>query len=158
MHITLQTTRRIPHGASRLLDATFSWSVKTRPAPSRIRRDACVYGHMTTGMHDNEYPPKKLRQRHLHGIKSKTCCSQPRPSTSGLTSSRTPTETYQVSLGSLEIDTIDKIRGEGDKWQDSFVDNLRQARRPTIVRMSRYTNEIRTGARAQSKKHAGGMP
>ena len=30
-----------------------------------------------------------------------------------------------ISLGALEIDTIDKIRGEGDKWQDSFVDNRR---------------------------------
>ena len=28
-----------------------------------------------------------------------------------------------ISLGALEIDTIDKIRGEGDKWQHSFVDN-----------------------------------
>ena len=54
--ITLHATRRTPHGDSRLLDATFAWSVKTRPAPSRIRRDASIYGHMTTGMHVNEYP------------------------------------------------------------------------------------------------------
>ena len=56
--LTRHATRRTPHGASRLLDATFAWSVKTRPTPSRIRRDASVYGHMTTGMSDNEYPPQ----------------------------------------------------------------------------------------------------
>ena len=96
--ITLHATRRTPHGGSRLLDATFAWSVKTRPAPSRIRRDASFYCHMTTGMHDNEYPPPpKLRQLHLDGIKSKTWCSRPKPSTSGLTSSRAPTETYRYS-------------------------------------------------------------
>ena len=32
---------------------------------------------------------------------------------------------WDASLGALEIDTIDKIRGEGDKWQDGFVDHWR---------------------------------
>ena len=38
------------------------WSVKTRHAPSRKCRDARVYGHTTTAMHDNEYtlPPPGL--------------------------------------------------------------------------------------------------
>ena len=33
-----------------------AWSVKTRRAPSRHCRDAGVYGHTATAMHDNEYP------------------------------------------------------------------------------------------------------
>ena len=99
--LTLHATHRTPDGASRLLDAMFAWSVKTRRAPSRIRRDASVYSHMTTGMHDNEYPPPKWRQLHLDGIKSKTWCSRPRPCTSGLTSSRAPTETYRLGRWKL---------------------------------------------------------
>ena len=71
--LTLHATRRTPHGASRLVDAMIAWSVKTRPAPSLIRTDAGVYGHMTTGMHDNEYaPPQNCAQLDLDGIKSKT--------------------------------------------------------------------------------------
>ena len=99
--LTRHATRRTPHGASRLLDATFAWSVKIRPAPFRTRRDASVYGPMTTGMHDNESPPSKLRQFHLDGIRSNTWCSRPRPSTSGLTSSRAPTETYRLGRWKL---------------------------------------------------------
>ena len=45
-------TRLTPYGASRLLQATPAWSVKTRRAPSRHCRDARVYGHATTAMHD----------------------------------------------------------------------------------------------------------
>ena len=33
------------------------WSVKTRHAPSRHCRDARVYGHMPTAMHEIEYIP-----------------------------------------------------------------------------------------------------
>ena len=44
-----------PHGASRLVQAMSVWSVKTRHAPSRHCRDARVYGHTTTAMHDIEY-------------------------------------------------------------------------------------------------------
>ena len=61
MQLTLNATRRTPHGAWRLVLAMFAWSVKTRHAPSRHCRDARVYGHTTTAMHDNEYtPPRRL--------------------------------------------------------------------------------------------------
>ena len=50
MQLTIQATRRTPHGASRLVLAMSAWSVKTRRAPSRHCRDANVYGHMTTAM------------------------------------------------------------------------------------------------------------
>ena len=56
MQLTLLATRRTPHGASRLVQAMPAWSVKARRAPSR-HWDARVYGHTTTAMHDNEYPP-----------------------------------------------------------------------------------------------------
>ena len=39
------------------LQAMSSWSVKTRRAPSRHCRDARVYDHRTTAMHDIDYPP-----------------------------------------------------------------------------------------------------
>ena len=55
MQLTLHATRRTPHGASRLVLAISAWSVKTRHAPSRHCRDARVYGHTTTDMHDNEH-------------------------------------------------------------------------------------------------------
>ena len=35
--------------------AMSAWSVKTRRAPSRHCRNAKVYGHTATAMHDNEY-------------------------------------------------------------------------------------------------------
>ena len=40
---TLHVTRRTPHGASRLVQATPIWLVKTRRAPSRHSRGARVY-------------------------------------------------------------------------------------------------------------------
>ena len=55
MQLTLHATRRTPHGASRLVLAMSAWSVKTRRAPFRYCRDARVYGHTTTAMHDTEY-------------------------------------------------------------------------------------------------------
>ena len=55
MQLTLRETRRAPHGASRLVLAMATLSVKTR-APSRNCRGARVYSH-TTSMHDNEYLP-----------------------------------------------------------------------------------------------------
>ena len=36
---------RTPHGALRLVQTMSTWSVKTRRAPSRHRRDARAYGH-----------------------------------------------------------------------------------------------------------------
>ena len=59
MQLTIHATRRTPHGASRLVLEMSAWSVKARRAPSRHCRDAWVYGHTTTVMHDSEYtfPP-----------------------------------------------------------------------------------------------------
>ena len=57
IQLTLHAARRIPHGASRLVQATSAWSVKTRHALSWRRQFARVYGHTTTAMYDNEYPP-----------------------------------------------------------------------------------------------------
>ena len=57
MQLTLHATRRIPHGASRLVLAMSAWSVETRRAPSRHCRVARVYDHTTTAMHDDEYTP-----------------------------------------------------------------------------------------------------
>ena len=53
----VHATRRTPHGASRLLPAMSAWSTKARRAPSRHCRDARVYGHTTTAMHDMSVPP-----------------------------------------------------------------------------------------------------
>ena len=55
MQLTLHATRRTPHGASRLVQAMSAWSVKTLRGPSRQCRDARVYGHTTTTVHDNEH-------------------------------------------------------------------------------------------------------
>ena len=41
------------------VQAMSAWSVKTRRAPSRQCRDVRVYGHTTTAMHSNEYPPPR---------------------------------------------------------------------------------------------------
>ena len=57
MQLTLHGTRRTYHGASPLVLAMFVWWVKTRRAPSRHCRNARVYGHATSAMHQNEYPP-----------------------------------------------------------------------------------------------------
>ena len=61
MQLPLHATRRTPHGASRLGQAMPGWSVKARRAPSRYCRDARVYGHTTTAMHDTEYTPPPRR-------------------------------------------------------------------------------------------------
>ena len=57
MQLTLHTTRPTPHGASRLVQATSGWLVKTRCARSQHFRDARVYGHTTTTVHDNGCNP-----------------------------------------------------------------------------------------------------
>ena len=57
MQFTLHTTRRKPHGASRLVQTMPAWVVKTLRAPSRNSRDARVYGHTTTAMHKLSTPP-----------------------------------------------------------------------------------------------------
>ena len=50
MQLTLHArlAEHLPHRASRRVLAMFTWSVKTRHAPSRYIRDARVYGHTTT--------------------------------------------------------------------------------------------------------------
>ena len=55
MQFTLDATSRTPPGASRLVHAMSSWSVKTRRASSLHCEDARGYGHTTTAMHDIEY-------------------------------------------------------------------------------------------------------
>ena len=57
MQLTLHATRRTPHGASGLAQAMSAWSAESRPAPSRRCRDARVYIHSTTAMHDMSTPP-----------------------------------------------------------------------------------------------------
>ena len=73
MQLTLHATRPTPHGASRLVQAMSAWSVKTRRAPSRHRKDAKVYGHVATAMHDMSTPPSPLHE--VHSLKS---CFLPR--------------------------------------------------------------------------------
>ena len=46
-----------PMGASRLAQQMSAWSLTTRSAPPRHRRDARVYGHTPKATHDNEYSP-----------------------------------------------------------------------------------------------------
>ena len=70
MLLILHATRPTPHGASRLVQAMFAWSVKTRCAPSRHCRDARVYGHTTTAMHDTEYTPPPPRSTMVHLVAS----------------------------------------------------------------------------------------
>ena len=55
MQLALHAARQTPHGTWRLVQAVPAWSVKTRQAPSRHYRDARVYGHTTTVMHEIEY-------------------------------------------------------------------------------------------------------
>ena len=87
MQLTLHATRPPPHGASRLVQATPAWSVKTRHTPSRHCRDARAYGHTTTAIHEIEcispieYPPSLPRHTHMVAsvyIYRRACCvSQP---------------------------------------------------------------------------------
>ena len=57
MQLALQATRPTLDGTSRLIQSASAWSVQTRRAPSRHGRDARVYGHTTTTMHDMSTPP-----------------------------------------------------------------------------------------------------
>ena len=77
MQFTLHAARRIPHGASRLLQAMSAWLVKTRRAPSRHRRDARVYGHTITAMHKLSTPPPP------RALLSLFLTSDPRPPLAG---------------------------------------------------------------------------
>ena len=62
MQLTLHATRRTPRGASRLVQAMSAWLVKTRRTPSRHSRDARVYGHTATAMHEYRVPPPTVRR------------------------------------------------------------------------------------------------
>ena len=68
MQSALHATRRTPHGASRLVLAMSSWSVKTRRAPSGHCKDAKTYGHTPTATHDNEYTPSPASMAHTSMI------------------------------------------------------------------------------------------
>ena len=57
MQLDHHATRPRPQGASCLVQAMSVWSVKTRHAPSPHCRNARVYGHTTTAMHDMSTPP-----------------------------------------------------------------------------------------------------
>ena len=70
MQLTLHATHRTPHGASRLVLAMSAWSVKTQRAQSLHCRDARVYRHTTTAMHENEYPPSPIPYRLPHNRKN----------------------------------------------------------------------------------------
>ena len=84
MQLTLHATRPTPHGASRLVQAMSAWSVKTRRAPSRYCSDVKVYGHTTTAMHDNEYPPPPHNAVRKEGwdnkLRVRMCCVCETPS------------------------------------------------------------------------------
>ena len=76
MQLTLHATRRTPHDASRLVLAMSAWSAKTRRAPSRHSRDARVYGHTTTVVHDMSTPAPHTGEAHKtityrHRLKSR---------------------------------------------------------------------------------------
>ena len=63
MRLTLHATRPTPHVALRLVQAMSAWLVTTRLAPSRLCRDAKVYGHTTTAMHGISTPPASFHLR-----------------------------------------------------------------------------------------------
>ena len=72
MQLTLQPTRRTPHGASRLVQAMSAWLVKIRRAPSGIvgMRGFNSYGHTTTVMHEMSTPSPPPTQ-----TLAPTCCA-----------------------------------------------------------------------------------
>ena len=60
MQLNLHGTHRMSHGASRLVQSIFSWSLKARFAPSQHRQDTRVYTRTTTAMHGTSTPPPSL--------------------------------------------------------------------------------------------------
>ena len=80
VQLTLHATHPTPHDASLLVQATSTWPVKTRRAPSRHCRVARVYCHTATAMHDMSAPsPTAVRafftsiaKRVLHFLPSST--------------------------------------------------------------------------------------
>ena len=72
MRLTLHATRRTPHGASRLVLAMSSWSVKTRRAPSRHCSDARGLWSYDCGYAWHEYTPPPYYGARLHVYCAKT--------------------------------------------------------------------------------------
>ena len=66
VQLTKYATRRRPHISLRdwCKQSVSAWSVKTRRALSRHRRDARVYRHATTAMHDMSAPLASIGQTH----------------------------------------------------------------------------------------------
>ena len=65
LKLTLQATRRTPHGASCLVLAMSAWSVKNRRAASRHCRDARVYViRLRPCMTPSSPPPRKRTHQH----------------------------------------------------------------------------------------------
>ena len=64
MQLTLHRTRRLPHGASRMVHAIATWSMNTGRASAQHCRDARVYRHTATAMHENDYPPPRPLNRY----------------------------------------------------------------------------------------------
>ena len=60
VQLTLHATRRIPHGASRLVQAMPVWWAKSRRAPPRHCRNVRGCGGTTTAMHDMSTPRYKV--------------------------------------------------------------------------------------------------
>ena len=56
MLIWVPTPPPLSHGASHLVHAMSAWSLKTRRASSRHRKNAKIYGNTTTAMHDKRPP------------------------------------------------------------------------------------------------------
>ena len=73
MQLTLHATRPTRHGASRLVQAMLTWSVKSRCVPPRLCGDARVSGHTTTAMHDDEYTPLVFCFARYTRLKRKHC-------------------------------------------------------------------------------------
>ena len=63
MRLALYATRRTAHGASRLGQTFYAWSVKPRRAPLRHYRDARAYVRTTTAMHDKRTRPRRFPPR-----------------------------------------------------------------------------------------------
>ena len=121
VQLTLHATRRTPHGVSRLVQAMSVWSVKTLRAPSRHFRDARVYGHATTVMHDVDFtllqPPSApllsplllfvphdlLSNRMSHATRSRTFGLFRRQSLTTEKRNQNPTAAPQAVSGSARL-------------------------------------------------------
>ena len=116
MQLTLHATRPTPHGAWHLVLAmSAAWSVKTRRAPSWHCRDARVYGHATTAMHDMSTPPHprppatQIYLKHMEGCPAEAIMIS---------------EANMVSADQIEEECRDMIR----HWAMAGVENAAMCR------------------------------